>query len=109
MAAAPLALLSGVVVLVLALSACTGSNAPPSQASPVPTAALTATAPPTTPSPEPTEQPPSIATATVDAIPSRFRYAVLSWGPVTRVWLVDLQARVAPRLVIRLEHMEGCV
>lgn len=104
-AAAPLALLSGVVALVLALSACTRSNAPPSQASPVPTAALTATAPPTTPSPEPTEQPPSIATATVDAIPSRFRYAVLSWGPVTRVWLVDLQARVAPRLVIRLEHM----
>lgn len=41
----------------------------------------------------------------VGAIPDRFRYAVLGWGPVTRVWLVDLEARVAPRLVIRLEHM----
>lgn len=42
---------------------------------------------------------------TAGEIPSRFRYAVLGWGPVTRVWLVDLQARVAPRLVIRLEQM----
>lgn len=96
-------------VLVLAATACTGSVTPPVAASPAPTSVQRGTTPalsPTpSPTPEPTPPPPSIATTAVGEIPSRFRYAVLGWEPVTRVWLVDLQARVAPRLVIRLEHM----
>jgi hypothetical protein len=100
----PLARPIAVLALVLGPSACTDSNAPPAQTSPVPTAALTSTAI-AAPSATPTQRPSSIAVAGPGAIPSRFRYAVLGHDPVTRVWLVDLQARAAPRLVVRLEHM----
>jgi hypothetical protein len=94
----------------LALAARMGRDAPRTDALPLATeppatVAPTATAPPTTPSPDATGPPPSITSHPVSAIPSRFRYAVLGWGPVTRIWLVDLQSQVAPRLVIRLEHM----
>jgi Tol biopolymer transport system component len=76
------------------------------------TPSVRAAAPTTAPSPtavEPTATQaaslPSISVASRDTIPRRFRYARLSWGPVTRIWLVDLDERVIPRLVIRLEHM----
>jgi hypothetical protein len=104
-AAVPLARLVCVTALVVALSACVGASAPASQ-TPVPSVAESAlTTPTATPTPSPERAtPPSIAVATMGAIPTRFRYAVVSWAE-TRVWLVDLQGRVAPRLAIRLEHM----
>lgn len=105
MSASPPKSLTFVVAMVFAVTACTGSVASPPQTSPVPTA-IVAPIPQHTPDPTVTPLPPSITVAAVGAIPSRFRYAVLAgFTPVARVWLVDLEARAAPRLVIRLVHM----
>lgn len=106
MASAPFALPMRAAALVLALTACTGPTAPPTQTTSIPTAAVTATSAPTTfaTQPAPATPQPSFSVTAVGAIPRRFRYAVLSWA-TTRVWLVDLEARALPRLVIRLEHM----